>query len=176
MRFRTASTVGAPWSSSTLPSLGRGRVAPPRPSDAMVLPLITKAPILQPSRNIIGNCVCHSFETCLLITLVSFHEWTIEIIVNKRSGSSANSMKLPWASLDILATLCGEDSFSQLPLLPDSFGFLGGTGPSPSYSLCSTLLPRSQPFFVLLPMQDKKEEVFMQRLRTPSAGSDSPPP
>jgi len=61
----------------------------------------------------------------------------------------------------------------------DSFGFLGGTGPSPSYPLWTVLasLPRSQPSFVLLPTQDKKEgEFFMQRLRTPSAGSGSPPP
>jgi len=28
-------------------------------------------------------------------------------------------------------------SFSQLPPLPDSFGFLGGTGPSPSHPLWS---------------------------------------
>jgi len=34
----------------------------------------------------------------------------------------------------------------------------------------------TQPSFVFLPMQDKKEEFFMQRLRTPSAGSDSSPP
>jgi len=79
----------------------------------------------------------------------------------------------------ILDLSIDTNSFSQLPLLPDSFGFLGGTGPSPFYPLwiVSTSLPRLQPSFVLLPMQDKTEgEFFMQRLRTSSAGSDSPPP
>jgi len=38
-----------------------------------------------------------------------------------------------------------------------------------------TSLPRSQPFLVLLPMQDKMEgEFFLQRLRTSSAKSYSP--
>jgi len=49
---------------------------------------------------------------------------------------------------------------------------------SPSHPLWTvpTSLPRSQPFLVLLPMQDKTEEFFMQRMRTPSAArSDSPP-
>jgi len=45
----------------------------------------------------------------------------------------------PWLGLlqrlDTLATLRGTGTFSQLPLLPDSFGFLGGAGPSPSYPL-----------------------------------------
>jgi len=89
----------------------------------------------------------------------------------------------PWLRLlqrlDTLATLCGDELFSLLPLLPDSFGFLRGTGPSPSYPLWALLtsLPRSQPCFVLLPMQNKKKgEFFMQRLWTPSAGSDLPPP
>jgi len=70
-------------------------------------------------------------------------------------------------------------SFSQLPLLPDSFSFLEGTGPSPSHPLWTvpTSLPRSQPSLVLLPMQDKTEEkLFVQRLRTPYAESDSSPP
>jgi len=60
------------------------------------------------------------------------------------------------------------------------FGFLGGTGPSPSHPLWRTVptsLPRSQPSLVILLMQDKTErEFFMQRLRTPFAGSDSTPP
>jgi len=70
-------------------------------------------------------------------------------------------------------------SFSQLPLLPDSFAFLVGTGPFPSYPLwtISTSLPRSQPSFVLLFMQEKTEgEFFLQYLWTPPAGSDLPPP
>jgi len=42
--------------------------------------------------------------------------------------------------------------FSRLPLLSDSFGFLEGTGPSPSYPLwtVSTSLPRIQDSFVFL--------------------------
>jgi len=76
---------------------------------------------------------------------------------------------------------CGDrrSEVGTVPLLPDSFGFLRGTGPSPSYPLWTvqTSLPRSQPSFVLLPKQEKTEgEFFMQRLRTPSAGSNSPPP
>jgi len=43
------------------------------------------------------------------------------------------------------------------------------------YSSVPTSLPRSQPSLVLLPMQDKTEEFFLQRLWTLSAGSDSPP-
>jgi len=40
-----------------------------------------------------------------------------------------------------------------------------------------TSLPRSQPSLVLLPTQDKTEaEFFMQRLRIPYTGYDSPPP
>jgi len=38
-----------------------------------------------------------------------------------------------------------------------------------------TSMPQSQPYLVLLSMQDKTEtEFFLQRLRTPSAGSNSP--
>jgi len=55
-------------------------------------------------------------------------------------------------------------SFSQLPILPDSFSFFGGTGPSSSFfggtgpssfhplSTVPTSLPQSQPSLVLLPM------------------------
>jgi len=47
-------------------------------------------------------------------------------------------------------------SHNSPPPLPDSVGFLGRTGPSQSYPLwtVSTSLPRLQPSFVLLPMQD----------------------
>jgi len=70
-------------------------------------------------------------------------------------------------------------SFSQLPLLPDSFGFLRGTG---LLHLACCELSRlwchdHSPCFVLLSMQDKTEEkFFFQRLRTSSAGSNSPSP
>jgi len=70
-------------------------------------------------------------------------------------------------------------SFSQFTLLPDSFGFLGGTGLSSSCSLwtVTTSLPRSQPSLAFFPMQDKTERsFFLQHLQTPSAGFDSPPP
>jgi len=89
----------------------------------------------------------------------------------------------PWLwllqRLDTLATLCGDELFLTTPSLARFFRFLWRTGPSPSYPLwtVSTSLPRSQPSIGLLPVQDEKEgEFFMQRLRTPSAGSDSPPP
>jgi len=57
-------------------------------------------------------------------------------------------------------TLCGDEIILKIPLLPDPFSFLGGTGPSPSYPLWTgpTSLSRSQPSLVLLPMQDKTEE------------------
>jgi len=74
-------------------------------------------------------------------------------------------------------TLFGDELFLTTFLL-DSFGFLGGTGPSRSYPLWTvrTSLPRSQPSLVLSPMQDKTEEEFvLQRLRTLSARSNLPP-
>jgi len=80
--------------------------------------------------------------------------------------------------LDTLANFLKTKSFSQLPLLPDSFGFLEGTGPSPSHPLwtISTSLPRSQPSLFFLRMQDKTEgEFFLHNLRTLSAGSNSLP-
>jgi len=57
--------------------------------------------------------------------------------------------------------------------------FLIGTGPSLSHLLWTvpTSLPQSQPSLVLLTMQNKTEgKFFLQRLRTLSVGSDSPPP
>jgi len=52
-------------------------------------------------------------------------------------------------------------SFSQLPLLPDSFGFLEGTGPFPSHLLWDipTSLSRSQPLLssYLCRIKRKKE-------------------
>jgi len=82
----------------------------------------------------------------------------------------------PWPlqKLGTLATL-----FGKLPIPPDSFVFLGGTGFFPSHPLWTVLtsLPQSQPSLVLLPMQDKTEaEFYLQHLRTPSAGSNLPPP
>jgi len=41
----------------------------------------------------------------------------------------------PLQRLDTLATLCRDKIFLTTPLLPDSFGFLGGTGPSSSHPL-----------------------------------------
>jgi len=84
----------------------------------------------------------------------------------------------PWQRLDTLATLYG-DEIVLTTLSPAIFlRFLGGTGPSPSYPLLTVpnSLPRSQPSLVLLSMQDKTAEFFLQRRRTSSAGSDSPPP
>jgi len=109
------------------------------------------------------------------------------LLENERADSLAKTgatLPVTHVPCPLAPTICGvlllfvEKSFSQLPFLPDSFGFLGGTGSSPSYPLwtISTSLPRSQLTSVLLPMQDKTEEFFLQRLRTPSAGSDSPPP
>jgi len=48
-------------------------------------------------------------------------------------------------------------SVPQLPLLPDSFSFLGGTSPFPFRPLSTvpTSLLRSQPSLALLPVQDK---------------------
>jgi len=67
---------------------------------------------------------------------------------------------------------------TTLSLLPDSFGFLGGTILLPSHPLWTvqTSLPRSQLFLLLLFMQDKtKGELFLQRLRSSPARSNSPP-
>jgi len=69
-------------------------------------------------------------------------------------------------------------SFSQLPLLPDSFGFLRGTGPSPSRPLW-TVQFCCHGYNLLLSTYlcriKRKREFFLQRLRTPSLGSNSLP-
>jgi len=68
-------------------------------------------------------------------------------------------------------------SFSQFSLLLDSFGFLRRISPSPLRPLRTvlTLLPRSQPSFVLLSMQNKpEEEFFLQRYQSLTAESIVP--
>jgi len=84
----------------------------------------------------------------------------------------------PLQRLDTLATLCGDEIFLTTLSLARFLPFPQRNCPSPSHPLwiVPTSLPRSQPSLVLLSMQDKTEEIFFQRLRTPSAGSNSPPP
>jgi len=92
-----------------------------------------------------GSPVMHSCWTA--------RKWAGGLACRGQSGASRCPCSLPpdsdcckdWThSLLFVET----GSFSRLPLLPDSFGFLGETGPSPSYPLwiVSTSLPRSQPF------------------------------
>jgi len=56
-----------------------------------------------------------------------------------KTGATLSCLPAHWhralQRLDTLATLCGNKFFSQLPSLPDSFSFLRGTGPFPSYPL-----------------------------------------
>jgi len=65
-----------------------------------------------------------------------------------------------------------HNSFCQIPSVSSE----ELTGPSRSHPLWTvpTSLPQSQHSLALLPMQDKTEEKFLQRLRTPSAVSNSP--
>jgi len=67
---------------------------------------------------------------------------------------------------------------SHNSLLPDSFAFFRGTGPSmfrPLSTVPASLSPL-QPSFVLLPMQDKTEgEFFLQHLLTSTEESNSFP-
>jgi len=73
------------------------------------------------------------------------------------------------------ATLHGDEIFLTTP---SSAGFLRFPRRNWLFSrplwTVTTSLPRSQPSIFLLPMQDKTEGEFLQRLRTPSAGSNSP--
>jgi len=124
------------------------------------------------------NPYCTMYEPFMKIQLnlqkLKIHKISVRCMKIHGVGGTA-----PFTTPMTPTTLLGRQNLfhnSQLPLLPDPFGFLGGTDPSPSRPLWTvpTLLPWSQPSLVLLPMQDKMEgEFFLQCLQTPSARSGS---